>query len=175
MADYPHHLIRQVRLRDGTAITLRPIRPEDAALEQAFVRGLSDESRYYRFLDMLRELSPQMLQRLVDVDYRDHMALIALVEEDAGPREIAVARYIVNPDGRSCEFAIVVDDRWQGTGVAGLLMQHLFEAARARGLERMTGDVLATNQRMLRFVHALGFRHEAHPDDPTLMMVTKDL
>jgi len=73
------------------------------------------------------------------------------------------------------ELAIVVDDRWQGTGVAGLLMQHLFEAARARGLERMTGDVLASNQRMLRFVHALGFRHEAHPDDPTLMMVTKEL
>ena len=61
MQPYPSHLVNHLKLADGAAVTIRPIRPEDAAIEQAFVRKLSDESRYFRFMDSLRELSPRML------------------------------------------------------------------------------------------------------------------
>jgi len=175
MSDYPQHLVKQVRLRNGTRVTLRPIRPEDAQIESEFVRGLSDEARYNRFMDMLRELSPSMLRHLTRIDYQDHMAFIAVTRKGRHEAEIGVARYVVNPDGKSCEFAIVVGDDWHGTGVAKLLMEELFCAARARGLESMVGEVLCSNHRMLHFVHRLGFALKRREDDPTVMCVTKSL
>ena len=175
MHNYPGHLIKPLLLRDGTRVMLRPIRAEDAAIEQEFVRGLSDESRYFRFMDMLRELSPQMLKQLTDIDYHDQMALIAVTERNGKESEIAVARYVVLPDGENCEFAIVVDDKWQEKGIATALMQLLLESARRRGLKKMIGIVLNSNSRMLHFVARLGFHAEMDPEDRTQMQVTKDL
>ncbi len=160
MADYPQHLVRAHRLFDGTGIVVRPIRPSDAPIEQDFVRGLSDDSRYNRFMGQLRELAPRKLQYLTEIDYERHMALIATVARDGREVEIGVARYIVAPEGGSCEFAIAVDDAWQGTGVAGLLMLDLIAAARERGLKTMEGFVLSSNHKMLKFSRQLGF--ESH-------------
>jgi len=175
MQPYPDHLIKTIHLGDGTRITIRPIRAEDAGIEQAFVRGLSDESRYYRFMDMLRELSPQLLKQLTDIDYHDQMALIAVTRHAGRESEIAVGRYVVFPGGEKCEFAIVVGDDWQRKGIATALMQLLIEAARRRGLRKMIGDVLASNHKMLHFVSRLGFHAEMDAKDPTQMRVTKDL
>ena len=136
MHAYPDHLVKPLLLRDGTRVMIRPIRAEDADIEQAFVRGLSDESRYFRFMDMLRELSPQMLKQLTDIDYDNQMALIAVIERDGKESEIAVGRYVVFPDGENCEFAVVVGDDWQGKGIATALMRALIESARRRGRTR---------------------------------------
>ncbi|MBI4190903.1 MAG: GNAT family N-acetyltransferase [Betaproteobacteria bacterium] len=175
MQPYSEDLVRHLRLRDGTGIIIRPIRPEDAQIEQDFVRELSDEARYYRFMDMRRELSPTMLAHLTRIDYHDHMALIAVTHQDSREVEIGVARYVVNPDGTSCEFAVVVGDKWQGRGVAGLLMAQLLAAARARGLKAMIGEVLSSNHKMLRFVHGLGFEAQVRENDPTVIRITKEL
>jgi acetyltransferase len=175
MHSYPDHLVTSLILRDGTRVKIRPIRAEDADIEQAFVRGLSDESRYFRFMDMLRELSPQMLKQLTDIDYHNQMALIAVTESKGRETEIAVARYVVVPGGENCEFAIVVDDDWQGKGIATPLMQSLIESARQRKLRNMIGIVLTSNHRMLHFVSRLGFHAAMDPEDPTQMQVTKDL
>ncbi len=166
---YPQHLVRQVTLADGTALTIRPIRPEDARIEAEFVRNLSEESRYYRFMDTLRELSPQMLSHFTHVDYDRHMAFIAVTGEGARETEIAVARYIVSDDATSCEFAVVVADAWQRKGVGTLLMRTLIETARARGLRRMFGEVLAGNHKMLELMQRLGFQLKLDPGDPRLM------
>jgi acetyltransferase len=174
-AAYPADLATTAALADGTAITIRPIRPEDARIEQEFVRNLSDESRYFRFMDTLRELSPRMLAELTQVDYDSHMALIAVAVIDGRETEIAVARYVVADDGRSCEFAIVVADAWQRRGVATALMEALMQAARRRGLALMYGEVLASNHRMLHFVRRLGFDVIARPDDPRTVRVEKAL
>jgi len=80
MAGYPKELESEIALRDGARLRLRPIRPEDAAIEQEFVRNLSDESRYFRFSDAVRELSPRMLAHLTRVDYERHLALIAVTD-----------------------------------------------------------------------------------------------
>jgi acetyltransferase len=166
---YPQHLVRKVTLADGTALTIRPIRPEDARIEAEFVRNLSEESRYYRFMDTLRELSPQMLSHFTHVDYDRHMAFIAVTGKGARETEIAVARYIVGDDATSCEFAVVVADAWQRKGVGTLLMRTLIETARARGLRRMFGEVLTGNHKMLELMQRLGFQLKLDPGDPRVM------
>ena len=175
MHAYPHHLVTEFDAADGTRVTLRPIRAEDAPLEQEFVRGLSDEARYYRFRDMLRELTPPMLKHLTEIDYQAHMALVAVAAVGGREKLLGVARYVAFPDGRSCEFSIVVGDDWRNRGIATALMQRLIEAARAFGLEKMTGEVQSGNFRMLEFVEKLGFTVGPDPEDPTLMRASRDL
>ena len=152
-------------------VTLRPIRPGDAQIEAEFARNLSDESRYYRFMDTLRELSPQMLSYFTHVDYDRHMALIAVIDAGGQETEIAVARYIVADDATSCEFAIVVADAWQRRGIGSRLMQVLIETARARGLHKMFGEVLAGNHKMRELMNRLDFQLKPDAGDPHLMRV----
>jgi acetyltransferase len=155
---YPSHLVTKRQLPNGTDMVIRPIRPEDAELEQDFVRNLSDQAKYFRFMQAIDELSPQMVARFTQIDYSREMALIAVVQNTEGKEtEIGVARYSINPDGRSCEFAIVVADEWQRQGIAHLLMQQLVATARNHGLQIMEGDVLANNYDMLTLVEKLGF------------------
>lgn len=149
----------------GANVTVRPIRPDDLELEAAFVRHLSAETRYKRFLVTVGELSDAKLHYFTEVDQLRHVALAAIVERDARPAIVGVARYIVEPGNDSCEFAIAVDDDWQGSGLAGILMRALIGVARSRGLATMEGTVLATNARMLKFTRQLGFIQQRDPDD----------
>ena len=154
---YPAELVSVWQPREGPQVTIRPIRPEDAELEKAFMRGLSSASRYFRFMDTLRELTPLMLVRFTQIDYDREMAFVATLPEDGRESEVAVARYVTNPDGESCEYAIVVADRWQGRGLGRRLMEQLIAVARARGLRHMVGHVLAENRGMLALAQKLGF------------------
>ncbi len=163
---YPSHLVTQHTLRDGTRITLRPLRPEDAELEQEFVRGLSAESKYFRFMNTVRELTQFMLARLTQIDYDRDMAFIAVRDINKVEEELGVCRYATNPDGESCEFALVVADAWQHHGVGRRLMTTLIDVARAKGLKYMVGQILTNNDRMLAFVQSLGFVLGADPEDP---------
>jgi acetyltransferase len=163
---YPHHLVNKATLADGTVITIRPIRPEDAQIEADFVRSLSDESRYFRFMDTIRELSPRMLSHFTRIDYDLHMALIAVTDINGQETETAVARYIVTDEGTSCEFAIVVADAWQCKGIGSRLMQTLIESARARGLSTMFGNVLAGNHNMLKLMTRLDFQSKMQTENP---------
>ncbi len=175
MADYPAHLVREHRLASGTAVTIRPMRPQDAGLTRALLDGLSEDARRLRFKQSAQAPSPQLIGFLTDVDYARHMAFLATVQSAAGEQAVGEARYVVEPDGRTGEFAIVVADAWQGTGVAGLLMEALFRAARAHGLKSVAGLVAGENARMLRFVRALGFEAEPAPQDPRVVRVVKRL
>lgn len=175
MPPYPAHLVQQLPLKDGTLVTVRPIRPEDAGIEQAFVRKLSNESRYNRFMDSVRELSPQMLAHFTRVDYDRHLALIAVTGRDDGEIQIAVARYVLSDDRQRGEFAIVVADEWQRKGLGTLLIQALMAAARATGMRVMFGDVLASNHRMLRLMTRMGFSAKVSEQDTRVMRVEINL
>lgn len=165
---YPSHLTVSYQTGDGQTILIRPIKPEDADMEQEFVKSLSTETKYYRFMNTIRELSQAQLIRLTQIDYDREMAFVALAQTEQGAMEIGVARYATNPDGDSCEFAIVVADNWHGKGVARRLMGVLIDTARSRGLKYMNGDFLSENARMLKFVATLGFTMSPHPEDPGL-------
>jgi acetyltransferase len=168
---YPEELAAELRLSDGTRVTLRPIRPEDAEMEKEFIAGLSPHSMRLRFLNSLRVLSPAMLARFTQIDYDREMAFVAVHEDGGREREVAVGRYVTLPDGASCEYAIVVADAWQGRGLGRRMMTRLVEVARDRGLERMVGSVLADNRPMLRLCRELGFTIEAEPGDAQLKRV----
>jgi acetyltransferase len=172
---YPEELESVLRLPGGESVRLRPIRPEDAALEAEFVESLSPESRRLRFMSSMRSLTPAMLARFTQIDYDREMALVALADADGREREIAVCRYITLPDGRSCEFAIVVADEWQGRGLGSLMLRRLAQVARERGIRRMVGSVVSANRRMLEMCARLGMRVEPEPGDALTTRVALDL
>ncbi|HEX9626204.1 MAG TPA: bifunctional acetate--CoA ligase family protein/GNAT family N-acetyltransferase [Acidiferrobacterales bacterium] len=172
---YPSHLVQRRQLSDGTEVVYRPIRPEDSGIEQDFVRRLSPRSKYFRFMRVLHELNREMLVRFTQIDYDQEMALIAVIEQDGREVEVGVARYATGPDGKSCEFAIVVADEWRRRGIGFHLMSQLMAIARARGLETMESEVLTENTGMLGLVQRLGFAIKPHADDPGIRWVTRRL
>jgi acetyltransferase len=168
---YPTHFVKKIQLNDGTDITIRPIRPEDAEMEAKFVRELSNEAKYFRFMNSFHELSQEMLVRFTQIDYHNEMALIAVKTDSQGEEQIGVARYSTNVDKTSCEFALVVSDKWQSRGIAHHLMKDLMEIARDRNLETMEGQVLRENSKMLELVASLGFQVRNDAEDNTIKQV----
>ncbi len=172
---YPTELITTWQAPGGEEVTIRPIRPEDAVIEREFVQALSSRSKYFRFMYALEKLTPAMLSRFTQIDYDREMALIAVTKANGKPKEIGVSRYIINPDGETCEFAIVVSDQWQRRGIASQLMLSLIDTARRKGLKVMEGEVLRENQDMLRFMRKLGFEVHASPEDRDIMIAARAL
>ena len=181
---YPTGLEREWPLKGGGLYTIRPIHPDDADMLQALVRGLSQESRYFRFASSLPELPTRMLARFTLIDYDREMALVAVVRQrhtaDDGSvseteRIIGVSRVVTNPDGTSCEFALVVADDYTGQGLGSRLMLSIAEAARAKGLSEIMGLILTNNGPMLRLMASLGYTIAAYPEDPDFRIATKAL
>jgi acetyltransferase len=172
---YPSHLVSEIQLDDGSAIKIRPIRPEDASIEQSFVRELSTESKHFRFMQGLNELTQQMLVRFTQLDYGRELALIAVQEHGENETQIGVARYVINADGESCEFALVVADNWHHKGIGIFLMNALIDAARQRGLKTMDGEILSDNANMRSLAAKIGFSVHRHPGDLSVLSVSLDL
>jgi acetyltransferase len=172
---YPSSLRDRMTLPDGRVATIRPIRPEDAAIESAFVHGLSEQSKFLRFMFGLRDLTPAMLSRFTQIDYDRELALIAVIDTPQGEQQIGVVRYTTLPDEETCEFAIVVGDEWQGKGLARRMFTRLIEAARERRLKVMTGVTLRENARMIDLSRSLGFETRSDPEDPELVQMTLPL
>ncbi len=159
----------------GQAVALRPLRREDIDIEAAFLSGLSPESRHNRLLGGMIKITREYLERLTTVDFSRDMALAAVLMIEDREVLIGVARYVLEPEGRACEFALVVADAWQGRGIGRRMMAKLIAVARARGLQRIYGDVLAMNRPMIEFCNRLGFTLSRHPDDPTVTRATLQL
>jgi acetyltransferase len=172
---YPIEMVADVSLRDGMVLHVRPIMPEDAERERAFVHALSEQTRYFRFFYRMHELTPAMLARFTQVDYDRELALVAIDGKDTNPTFVGVARYIGNPDQESAEFAVVVADAWQNRGVARMLMERLIACAKKRGLRRLEGAVLRNNANMVRFTEGLGFVTHDDPEDPEQVNTVLDL
>lgn len=162
-------------LSDGTRVIIRPIRKEDAALERAFIKRLSPESRRLRFLGQINEASDDLVKALTDIDYRRDMAYVALVHRDGEKREIGVARYGTNDEGTACECAIAVADEWRHRGLGVALMRHLIDVARSRGVRSMFSIDEADNAPMRDLAKFLGFRRARDPDDATQVIHTLTL
>lgn len=162
-------------LADGTRVLIRPIHKEDAALERAFLKRLSPESRRLRFLGQMSEPSDELIHNLTDIDYRRDMAFVALVHREGEKREIGVARYSTGADGKSCECAVTVSDDWRNRGLGTLLMRHLIDVARSRGVRSMMSIDEADNMGMRDLAKFFGFGRKSDPDDPSLVIHTLKL
>jgi acetyltransferase len=172
---YPAHLAITWRLADGAEVRVRPIRPQDAEIEARFVRELSPQARYFRFMQALPELTPELLTRFTRLDYDRELALIAVVDEGGREVEIAVARYGAPPAGDLCWCAIVVADAWQRRGLGRRLLAHLLEAARARGFRKVEAEVMAENGPVIALLRGLGFAVGRHPDSAQLCLAVRAL
>jgi acetyltransferase len=174
---YPTQLIDRWALEDGRVVTIRPILPQDDALAQEFVRALSVESRYNRFLVGLAELSAPLLSYLTDIDYIDHLALVAETQVYGRMLLVGEARFVVDARSgavpHSADFAIAVADDWQAAGIGSRLLRNLESAASAAGIVLLTGDVLGSNHKALDFMRQRGFSTHTNRDEPRLMRVEK--
>lgn len=162
-------------LADGTRILIRPIHKEDAALERAFIKRLSPESRRLRFLGQMNEPSEELIHNLTDIDYRRDVAFVALVHRDGKKVEIGVARYSTSTDGKTSECAVTVSDEWRNRGLGALLMRHLIEVARSRGVRSMMSIDEVGNTGMRDLAKFFGFRRKTDPDDPRQVIHTLKL
>ncbi len=169
IAPYPAELAESWQA-GGETLQIRPIRPEDAAAHAALFARISPEDIRYRFFSSLRQLSPERIARMTQVDYDREMAFVAV---RANGDTVGVSRLV--RDGDEGEFAVIVQPDMKGRGVARRLMQRLADWGRAQGMRLVVGQVMADNQPMLAFVRRLGFTLRRAPDDPEVVEVRLSL
>jgi RimJ/RimL family protein N-acetyltransferase len=161
---------RGLVLTDGTHLEVNPLQATD---RDAFLEGvehLSPESRYRRFFTAAQSLNQRELTELTDLDHSSHEALAAV--DPATGRGVAVARYvIVGEHPRTAEIAITVVDDWQTRGVGIALLSRLADLARSRGIERLSGLILSTNEAMIGLMRKLGPVEKLHRDGSTVELV----
>lgn len=149
MAAYPRELEREVVLRDGARLRLRPIRPEDQDRLITFYDRLSRHTAYQRFFTVMKRLPPNWAHLLANVDYVRRLALLAEHGLPEDPELVGVARYEPTGQADMAEIAFVIQDGWQNRGLGTLMLDALLAAAEARGIRRFRAYVLASNARMI--------------------------
>jgi len=154
---YPTKYVVPYKLEDGTDVLLRPIRPEDEAMESEFINGLSEESSRLRFFSIVKNLPHGDLVRFCNIDYDREMAIVAEVKQGEKSREIGVGRLIAEPDHKRGEFAVVIADQYQGRGLGRKLLDMLIDIAEDKRLESIYGVILKDNRTMLALCKEMGF------------------
>jgi GNAT superfamily N-acetyltransferase len=167
-ARYPSELEVDALAADGTVVRIRPIRPDDALALVEFHGRLSPETVYLRFFSAHPRLSPREVTRFTVVDYLDRLALVV----EADNTLVAIGRYDATGRDGEAEVAFVVADLYHHLGLGTLLLEHLADAARTRGIRSFVADTLAQNGPMLQMFRAAGFRVACHHDDLDLVRVT---
>ena len=160
-------------LRDGSQIEIRALRQDDEADMLAAIERTSAQSLQRRFFVMKRHFSEKERAYFMDIDFQNHVAIVALAEE-SGRRDVIVGsgRYIVFEPGRA-EMAFVVVDAWQGRGIGSILMRHLVKIANDAGLQELTAEVLPENTAMRKVFKKFGFLPAPRRDPQTLHLVLK--
>ncbi|MFH1090214.1 MAG: GNAT family N-acetyltransferase, partial [Pseudomonadota bacterium] len=156
ISPYPDEYETTAVTKNGLAIFIRPIKPEDAPLLQELWAALSTQTLYYRFSKPFVPLTPELLVRLTQIDYDREIALVALESRPMGERMLGVARLIGSPGAKVAEFAVAVGDPWQGRGVGAQLLDHLIDIAVKRRIQSLWGLVLQENRVMIELALKLG-------------------
>ena len=172
---YPAELIDVVRLTAGERVVIRPVLPQDRQLMNAFFHDLSADARCSRFMHPVSELSSELLRQFTQVDYANHVALVAEVFVDGCEVVIGEARYARAADASSAEFAVSVADSWQGNGLAKLLLGRLERFASEAGVRQITAQTFASNKKMLAVAAKAGFKISASLGAPGVMRLVKRL
>lgn len=157
------------QLPDGTTVRIRPSNKHDAELELEFLNRLSPELRSLRFLGLVQDANPEVIRELTSPDPRTAMALIALISNEGQDQQIGAAHFRVNTKGDSCDCTVTVSEEWQKRGVGSLLMHHLIEAARVRGIRHMHAVAPVQNENSHSLALRLGFERRQDPHDPAVM------
>lgn len=161
-------------LRDGSRVSIRPIRPDDTAALAAFFDGLSAHSKHLLFLGGIAHLREGDLERLCTPDRAKAMAYVA--EAPDGKRIVGICRYASSQTPCvEAEISVAVADDWQHKGLATALLKQLIEHARGAGVERLYSIDAAMNHRMRRLARHIGFSERPDPDDVHQVIYSMDL
>lgn len=169
---YPKALESELGLRDGSTITLRPVRPEDEPTIAAFFRGVAAEDLRQRFFTPVKEVPRAFIARLTQIDYARNQVLLAI---DHWGDAVGIVQLHADPDVETGEYAILLRSDQKGRGLGRMLMQSMIRAAASEGLKAVTGEVLTENGSMLAICRELGFDVRPDPDDTSLRRVRLDL
>jgi RimJ/RimL family protein N-acetyltransferase len=154
---YPAELIDVVHLSEGARVVIRPVLPQDRELMSAFFHDLAPDARCNRFMHPVREPSSELLGQFTQVDYADHVALVAEVFTHGRETVIGEARYVRDTEQpSSAEISVSVAQQWQGKGLASLMLTKLERRAADAGIHRIIGYTLATNEKMLSLARRAG-------------------
>jgi len=154
---YPANLEKYVKIKDGTRMLLRPIKPSDEELIKEFFYKLSDETIYKRFMGVKKYLPRKQLHELANVDYSKNMAIVAVIGENEKEEITGIGRYGLDENTNSAEVAFVVRDDWQRKGIGTELLKYLTMIAKKRGLYGFTADVFADNKPMLSLFEKMNY------------------
>ncbi|WP_028614271.1 GNAT family N-acetyltransferase [Pseudomonas sp. LAIL14HWK12:I12] len=153
-------------LDNGTHVLIRPLQAKDRERERAFIERLSPQSRHFRFLCQIKEPGEAMLDQLMAVDQDRQAAYVALAHVDGELQEVGISRYAAIAGKDECECAVTVLDSWQHHGLGRLLLKHLTDHARAKGMRQIYSIDSAANLAMRDLAKAAGFTTSTDPDDP---------
>ncbi|MBI1182177.1 MAG: GNAT family N-acetyltransferase [Alphaproteobacteria bacterium] len=170
---YPSELEEVVTLRDGQALTLRPIRPEDEAAHGDFFDHIDKEDLRLRFFNVVKRPEHDALARFTQIDYDREMCFIATRRTGNGQETLGVVRAIADPDNERAEYAVIVRSDYKGTGLGYALMRKLIDYCRGRGTGELFGIVLAENQAMRQLAETLGFETRKGEDATVVETVLK--
>jgi RimJ/RimL family protein N-acetyltransferase len=157
-------------LSDGSQIDIRALRPEDEADMLAAVGKASAQSLQRRFFVMKRHFSDKERAFFMNIDFKNHVAIVAVAEEAGRKVIVGGGRYIVFEPGRA-EMAFVVVDTWQRRGIGSILMRHLVKIASDARLQELTAEVLPENAPMLKVFGKFGFKPATRRDPQTVHLV----
>jgi acetyltransferase len=166
---YPKEWERYMTLRDGAAILVRPVRPEDEPLYRPFFADVTPQDLRLRFFAPVKDFSHAFISRFTQIDYARAMAFIAI--ETATGKMLGVVRLHADANYETGEYAILVRSDLKGRGLGWLLMQLIIEYARAEGLKTIEGQVLSENTTMIAMCRELGFTVAADPNEPETVLV----
>jgi acetyltransferase len=167
IASYPKKYVADRRLKNETRVLLRPIKPEDEERFNEFLKSLSLESMRFRFFEIIKEMSHETLTRYCNLDYDREIAVVAELQEGSKPI-IGAVRLIIEPEGKSGEFAVLVGDKWQGLGLGSKLMGLLAELGKDMRVDKIYGYVSANNYKMLNMCRKKGFKVETFDEETAI-------
>ena len=160
----------RLALRDGTQVLIRRLVADDAALYPDFLSDVTAKDLRLRFFGPMREVSHELLDKLIHYDPARAMAFIAIDEQSR--KMLGVVRLHDDTGGESAEFAVLVRSRLKSHGVGWLLMKHMIEFSKHKDLRTVRGQVLSENYAMLAMCAELGFHIADDPDEPGVKTVT---
>ncbi|NOH30601.1 bifunctional acetate--CoA ligase family protein/GNAT family N-acetyltransferase [Vibrio mediterranei] len=168
---YPSEMEELITLKDGSKISLRPIRPEDEPFHADFINNVTKEDLYKRFFSDVGEFNHEALANLTQIDYDREMAFVAVDLSYANPHIIGVSRVLVTPDNSDAEFAILIRSDLKGKGLGRVLMNKIIDYCKSKNTRQISGMTMPTNRGMLTLAQKLGFELDVQFEDGVADMV----
>ncbi|QDV70705.1 Succinyl-CoA ligase [ADP-forming] subunit alpha [Rosistilla carotiformis] len=167
---YPEEFIRNIELRDGTPVVLRPIKPEDEPMWHRLIESCSAETIQQRFRYMFRTATHAMASRFCFIDYDRELAIVVEVVEEGVKQIAGVARFVADADHYEAEFAILVADRWQGRGLGSLMTDKCLTICKRWNIQSVVAETAASNHRMIQMFQRRGFEIDRSKSFDTVMV-----